>query len=55
MTKRVDSFYAGLLWGSNSNNGANDGLAYANANNAPSNSNVNIGSHLIYSISDPFE
>ena len=44
----VDFPKAGVLWGGNSNNGANDGLAYVNANNAPSNSNANIGSHHVY-------
>ena len=33
-----------LIWGGNANNGANCGLAYANSNNAWSNSNANIGS-----------
>lgn len=28
----------------NANNGANSGFAYANSNNAPSNTNANIGS-----------
>jgi len=32
--------------GGNLNNGANAGVAYLNANNASSNANVNIGSHL---------
>lgn len=36
----------GLLFGGNANNGANAGSAYANSNNAPSNTNANIGSHL---------
>ena len=36
----------GALFGGNANNGANAGLAYVNSNNAPSNSNANIGSHL---------
>ena len=48
MKGMVNLLKAGLLWGGNSNNGANDGLAYVNANNAPSNSNVNIGSHHVY-------
>ena len=34
----------GVLFGGNANNGANAGLAYANSNNAPSNTNANIGS-----------
>lgn len=33
-----------VYWGGNANNGANCGLAYANSNNAWSNSNANIGS-----------
>jgi len=36
----------GLQVGGNANNGSNDGLAYLNANNAPSNANANIGSRL---------
>ena len=36
----------GVLFSGNANNGANAGLAYANSNNTPSNSNTNIGSHL---------
>jgi hypothetical protein len=32
--------------GGNANNGDNDGLAYVNVNNAPSNANANIGSRL---------
>lgn len=36
----------GVLFSGNANNGANAGLAYANSNNAPSNTNANIGSHL---------
>lgn len=35
-----------MLFGGNANNGANAGLVYANSNNAPSNANANIGSHL---------
>lgn len=34
------------LFGGNSNNGANCGLAYANSNNAWSNSNANISARL---------
>ena len=37
---------SGLHVGGNANNGANDGLAYVNVNNAPSNANANIGSRL---------
>lgn len=36
----------GLHVGGNANNGANDGLAYVNANNGPANANTNIGSRL---------
>lgn len=36
----------GLQVGGNANNGAKDGLAYANANNGPGNRNANIGSRL---------
>ena len=38
----------GLLFGGNANNGTNAGLSYANANNAPSNANANIGSRIYY-------
>lgn len=38
----------GLFVGSNANNSANAGFAYFNSNNAPSNSNSNIGSRLNY-------
>jgi retron-type reverse transcriptase len=41
MTKRADAYYGGN-WG----NGANAGLFYLNANNAPSNANSNIGARL---------
>jgi len=34
------------IWGGNSNNGSNCGLAYANSNNAWSNSNANISARL---------
>jgi len=36
----------GLLFGGNANNGTNAGFVYSNVNNAPSNTNTNIGSHL---------
>ena len=36
----------GLQVGGNANNGSNAGLAYLNANNAPSNANANYGSRL---------
>lgn len=36
----------GAILGGNANNGANDGFAYANVNNAPTNANANIGSRL---------
>ena len=39
---------SGLLFGGNANNGTNDGLSYANANNAPSNANANIGARIYY-------
>lgn len=39
---------SGLLFGGNANNGTNDGLSYANANNAPSNANANNGSRIYY-------
>ena len=35
-----------VLFGGNANNGANAGFAYSNSNNAPSNTNANIGSRL---------
>lgn len=38
----------GVLFSGNANNGANAGLAYANSNNTPSNTNANIGSHLCF-------
>ena len=47
-TKRVTS-PRGLLVGGNANNGANCGFAYLNSNNAPSNTNANIGSRLYLS------
>lgn len=39
---------SGVLFGGNANNGTNDGLSYANANNAPSNANANNGSRIYY-------
>ena len=36
----------GVLFSGNANNGANAGIVYANTNNAPSNTNANIGSRL---------
>ena len=36
----------GSLVGGSLNNGSNAGLAYSNFNNAASNRNANIGSHL---------
>ena len=38
--------YEGVLTGGNANNGANAGFGCSNTNNAPSNSNANIGSQL---------
>lgn len=38
----------GVNFGGNANNGANCGFAYANTNNAPSNTNANIGSRLYF-------
>lgn len=46
MIKILGWSIGGLLLGGNANNGANDGLSYANSNNAPSNTNANIGSRL---------
>lgn len=40
----------GVLFSGNANNSANAGLAYANSNNTPSNTNANIGSHLCFKI-----
>lgn len=40
----------GVYFSGNANNGANAGFAYANANNAPSNTNANIGSQLCLNI-----
>lgn len=45
----------GLHFGGNANNGSNAGSAYANANNAPSNTNANIGSHLCFNRSYPLQ
>lgn len=39
----------GVLFGGNANNRANAGFVYANSNNAPSNTNANISSHLYFS------
>lgn len=39
----------GVYFGGNANNGANCGFLYANTNNAPSNTNANIGSRLYFS------
>lgn len=41
---------SGVLFGGNANNGANCGFVYSNSNNAPSNTNANIGSRLYFSI-----
>ena len=40
----------GVLFSGNADNGAAAGLAGANSNNAPSNTNANIGSHLCFKI-----
>lgn len=40
----------GVLFSGYAYNGANAGLAYAYSNNAPSNTNANIGSHLCFKI-----
>lgn len=40
----------GFHFSGNANNGANAGFAYGNANNAPSNTNANIGSQLCLNI-----
>lgn len=37
-----------LIWGGNANNGANAGLANANSNNTPANTNANIGSRQCF-------
>ena len=39
----------GVLFSGNANNGSNAGFVYANSNNAPSNTNANIRSHLCFS------
>jgi len=39
-----------VYFSGNANNGAKDGFVYANSNNAPSNANANIGSHLCYNV-----
>ncbi len=44
--KKVDIYFRGVHFGGNADNRAQAGLAYANANNTPSNTNANIGSHL---------
>lgn len=46
MKKLGCSTMRGFLFSGNANNGANAGFAYANVNNAPSNTNANIGSQL---------
>ncbi len=46
--KKVDIYFRGVHFGGNADNRAQAGLAYANANNTPSNTNANIGSHLTY-------
>lgn len=38
----------GVLFGGNTNNGANAGFVNSNSNNAPSNTNANIGSRLSF-------
>lgn len=40
----------GVLFGGTAFSGASAGLAYANSNNTPSNTNTNIGSHLCFKI-----
>lgn len=40
----------GVLFGGGASDGAGAGLAYANSNNTPSNTNANIGSHLCFKI-----
>lgn len=40
----------GVYFGGNANNGANCGFVYANSNNAPSNTNANIGSRQYFSV-----
>jgi hypothetical protein len=37
-----------VLFSGNANNGANAGFSYSNTNNAPSNTNTNIGSQLSF-------
>ena len=49
MRKRLVAL-RGVLFGGNAYNGSNAGFAYANSNNAPSNTNANIRSHLYFSI-----
>ncbi|MBQ2189037.1 MAG: hypothetical protein II401_10850 [Bacteroidales bacterium] len=46
MKKTGCSTMRGFHFSGNANNGANAGFAYANVNNAPSNTNANIGSQL---------
>ena len=53
MTKKVAAERVAVrcvLWGGNANNGTNDGFAYANSNNAPSNANTNVGSRISYTV-----
>lgn len=40
----------GAHLGGNANNGTNDGFAYVNSNNTPSNANANIGSRLYWKV-----
>ena len=41
-------FLRGVLFSGNANNGTNAGFVNANSNNAPSNTNANIGSQLCF-------
>lgn len=50
MNMNTGCMWLGLLVGGTSNNGANAGFSCSNTNNAPSNTNANIGSHLGFGI-----
>lgn len=48
MKNRSISLTSALIVGGNANNGANDGLSYANSNNVFTNANQNVGSRQYY-------
>ena len=49
MTKNLRlATFRGVLFGGNANNGSKCGFVYSNSNNAPSDANANIASHLYF-------